>query len=100
MWIVKVALYRPYTFIVLALLILTVSGATMPSPCGGKQRHITVNMSQIAMQSKGIAPGDILNALAQPSVVMPSGTIDANLEVSGDLDLSAFAPYVSHGASK
>jgi CzcA family heavy metal efflux pump len=55
--------------------LITVPGATVPSPYGGKQRQITVNMNQIAMQSKGIAPGDILNALAQQSVVMPSGTI-------------------------
>jgi CzcA family heavy metal efflux pump len=55
--------------------LVTVPGATVPSPYGGKQRQITVNMNQIAMQSKGIAPGDILNALAQQSVVMPSGTI-------------------------
>jgi len=32
-------------------------------------------MDQAAMQSKGIAPADILGALAQQSVVMPSGTI-------------------------
>jgi CzcA family heavy metal efflux pump len=55
--------------------LITVPGAVVPSPYGGKQRQITVNMNQIAMQSKGIAPGDILNALAQQSVVMPSGTI-------------------------
>jgi CzcA family heavy metal efflux pump len=55
--------------------LVTVPGATVPSPYGGKQRQITVNMNQIAMQSKGIAPGDILNALAQQNVVMPSGTI-------------------------
>jgi multidrug efflux pump subunit AcrB len=32
-------------------------------------------MDQAAMQSKGIAPGDVLNALALQNVVMPSGTI-------------------------
>jgi multidrug efflux pump subunit AcrB len=32
-------------------------------------------MDQAAMQSKGIAPADVLNALARQSVVMPSGTI-------------------------
>ncbi len=55
--------------------LITVPGAVVPSPYGGKQRQITVNMDQAAMQSKGIAPADILNALAQQSVVMPSGTI-------------------------
>jgi CzcA family heavy metal efflux pump len=55
--------------------LITVPGAVVPSPYGGKQRQISVNMNQIAMQSKGIAPGDILTALAHQSVVMPSGTI-------------------------
>jgi CzcA family heavy metal efflux pump len=55
--------------------LVTVPGAVVPSPYGGKQRQVTVNMNQAAMQSKGIAPGDILSALARESVVMPSGTI-------------------------
>jgi multidrug efflux pump subunit AcrB len=55
--------------------LITVPGAVVPSPYGGKQRQITVSMNQAAMQSKGIAPSDVLNALAQQSVVMPSGTI-------------------------
>jgi multidrug efflux pump subunit AcrB len=55
--------------------LITVPGAVVPSPYGGKQRQITVSMNQAAMQSKGIAPSDVLSALAQQSVVMPSGTI-------------------------
>ena len=55
--------------------LITVPGAVVPSPYGGKQRQISVNMDQAAMQSKGIAPGDVLSALARQSVVMPSGTI-------------------------
>jgi CzcA family heavy metal efflux pump len=55
--------------------LITVPGAVVPSPYGGKQRQVSVNMDQAAMQSKGIAPGDVLNALALQNVVMPSGTI-------------------------
>src|SRR3984957_10139894 len=55
--------------------LVTVPGAVVPLPYGGKQRQITINMDQNAMQSKGIAPGDILNAVALQNVVMPSGTI-------------------------
>ena len=55
--------------------LVTVPGAVVPSPYGGKQRQISINMNQAAMQSKGIAPGDVLNAVALQSVVMPSGTI-------------------------
>ena len=55
--------------------LITVPGSVVPSPYGGKQRQISINMDQTAMQSKGIAPGDLLSALAQQNVVMPSGTI-------------------------
>jgi multidrug efflux pump subunit AcrB len=55
--------------------LVTVPGAVVPSPYGGKQRQITINMDQAAMESKNIAPGDVLNAVAQQNVVMPSGTI-------------------------
>jgi multidrug efflux pump subunit AcrB len=55
--------------------LVTVPGATLPQPYGGKQRQIDINMNQAEMQAKGIAPGDLLNALAQQNVVSPSGTI-------------------------
>jgi CzcA family heavy metal efflux pump len=55
--------------------LITVPGAVVPSPYGGKQRQININMDQSAMESKGIAPGDVLGALAQQNVVMPSGTV-------------------------
>ncbi|MDE1175166.1 MAG: efflux RND transporter permease subunit [Edaphobacter sp.] len=55
--------------------LITVPGSVVPLPYGGKQRQITINMDQAAMQSKGIAPGDMLNAVASQNVVMPSGTI-------------------------
>src|SRR6185369_17875575 len=50
-------------------------GSVIPLPYEGKQRQINISMDQAAMQSKSIAPGDLLNAVAQQNVVMPSGTI-------------------------
>ena len=55
--------------------LISVPGAVIPLPYGGKQRQITISMDQNAMQSNGIAPGDLLTAVNQQSVVMPSGTI-------------------------
>jgi CzcA family heavy metal efflux pump len=55
--------------------LITVNGSVVPLPYGGKQRQININMNQAAMQSKGVAPGDLLSAVAQQNVVMPSGTI-------------------------
>ena len=54
--------------------LVTVPGAVLPNPYGGKQAQISVSMDQNRMQSKGISPGDVLNALNAQNVVMPSGT--------------------------
>jgi multidrug efflux pump subunit AcrB len=54
--------------------LITVPGAVVPSPYGGKQRQIMVNMDQRLMQAKGISPSDILGALTAQSLVLPSGT--------------------------
>jgi multidrug efflux pump subunit AcrB len=55
--------------------LVTVPGAVLPLPYGGKQRQIMINMDQNEMQAKGIAPGEVLDAVNQQNVVMPSGTI-------------------------
>jgi CzcA family heavy metal efflux pump len=52
----------------------TVRGAVLPNPYGGKQAAVMVNLNPNLMQSKGIAPQDILNALNAQNLVMPSGT--------------------------
>lgn len=55
--------------------LVTVPGSVVPLPYGGKQRQISIQMDQAAMQSKGVAPGDLLDAVAKQNVVTPSGTI-------------------------
>jgi CzcA family heavy metal efflux pump len=55
--------------------LITVQGSVIPLPYGGKQRQISISMDQASMQAKGIAPGDLLTALASQNVVTPSGTI-------------------------
>jgi CzcA family heavy metal efflux pump len=55
--------------------LISVPGSVLPAPYGGKQRQIDIDMDQNAMQSKGVAPGDLLSSLAQQNVVMPSGTV-------------------------
>ena len=54
--------------------LVTVPGAVVPLPYGGKQRQVMINMNQELMQSKGIAPLDVLNAVNAQNVVAPSGT--------------------------
>src|SRR5580700_3995469 len=57
--------------------LVTVPGSVLPLPYGGKSPQITVNMAQNEMQSKGVSPGDLLNA---QNVVLPSGTVKVGAE--------------------
>lgn len=54
--------------------LVTVPGAAVPYPYGGKQREIMVNLQDTLLQSKGISPQDVVNALTAQNVIAPSGT--------------------------
>ncbi|HEX5283301.1 MAG TPA: efflux RND transporter permease subunit [Bryocella sp.] len=54
--------------------LVTTPGAVLPNVYGGKQRSIMVYLEPKALQAKGLAPSDVLNALAQQNVVEPGGT--------------------------
>jgi multidrug efflux pump subunit AcrB len=55
--------------------LVTVPGAVVPYPYGGKQRQIMINMNAGLLQSKGLSPQDLLTAVNQQSLVLPSGTV-------------------------
>jgi multidrug efflux pump subunit AcrB len=54
--------------------LVTVPGAVVPYPYGGKQRQVMVNLDPRLLQQKGLSPGDVLGALAKQNLVLPSGT--------------------------
>ena len=54
--------------------LVTVPGASIPYPYGGKQRQVMVDLDPRLLQSKGLAPIDIVNTLGQQNIVLPSGT--------------------------
>jgi multidrug efflux pump subunit AcrB len=54
--------------------LVSVNGAVVPNVYGGKQRAIMINLDPAALQAKGLAPGDILTAMAAQNVVQPGGT--------------------------
>ena len=54
--------------------LVTIPGAVVPYPYGGKQREIMVNLQDTLLQSKGISPQDVVNALNAQNVIAPSGT--------------------------
>jgi multidrug efflux pump subunit AcrB len=54
--------------------LITVPGAVVPYPYGGKQRQVTISMDQGLMQSKGISPLEVLSAVNSQSLIQPTGT--------------------------
>src|ERR1700682_3038019 len=49
--------------------LVTVPGASIPFPYGGKQRQVMVNLNPGLLQSKGLAPPDILAAVRSQNLV-------------------------------
>ena len=52
----------------------TVEGAAIPFPYGGKQRQIQVDLNLAALQSRSLAPSDVVNALSVQNLILPTGT--------------------------
>jgi multidrug efflux pump subunit AcrB len=51
-----------------------IEGAAIPWPYGGKQRQIQVDLNTEALQSKGLSPSDVVNAISTQNLILPSGT--------------------------
>ena len=54
--------------------LVTVPGAVLPYPYGGRTRQVMINLNAGLLQSKGLSPQDVLNAVSRQNVVLPSGT--------------------------
>ena len=54
--------------------IVTVPGAVVPGPYGGKQRVVMVNLDPKRLQARGMSSTDVLNAVAGQNLILPSGT--------------------------
>src|SRR5712675_1165686 len=54
--------------------IITVPGVSVPYPYGGKQRQVQVDLNTTALQSKGLSPLDVVNAISVQNLVLPTGT--------------------------
>jgi multidrug efflux pump subunit AcrB len=68
--------------------LVTVPGAAVPYPYGGKQAQVMVNLNNRLLQSKGLSPADIVTAFAQQNLVVPSGTVKIG-EFEYDVDQNA-----------
>jgi multidrug efflux pump subunit AcrB len=54
--------------------LVTVPGAAVPYPFGGKSRQIQIDLNPNALQARGLSGQDVANALAAQNLITPVGT--------------------------
>ena len=54
--------------------LVTVPGAAVPFPFGGKSRQVQIDLDPSAIQARGLSAQDVANALAAHNLILPIGT--------------------------
>jgi len=54
--------------------LVTVPGAAVPFPFGGKSRQVQIDLDPSAIQARGLSAQDVANALAAHNLILPVGT--------------------------
>ena len=54
--------------------LITVPGAAVPYPYGGKMRFLEVDLNYKALQGYGLTPYDVVNTINAQNLILPSGT--------------------------
>ena len=68
--------------------LITVPGAAIPYPYGGKSRLVSVDLDNQAMLAKGLTPADVVAAVNAQNLALPGGTakfgdIEYNVAMNG-----------------
>ncbi|MEO7756681.1 MAG: efflux RND transporter permease subunit, partial [Dokdonella sp.] len=54
--------------------LVTVQGAAIPYPYGGKSRQVQIDLDPAALQARGLSAADVANTLAAQNLITPVGT--------------------------
>ncbi|MBB5330361.1 efflux RND transporter permease subunit [Tunturiibacter gelidoferens] len=73
--------------------LVTVPGASIPYPYGGKTRQAMVTLNQQRLQSKGLSANDVLVALQTQNLIEPGGTAKID-QFEYDVDLNSDAETI------
>ncbi|HKU54434.1 MAG TPA: efflux RND transporter permease subunit [Rhizomicrobium sp.] len=71
----------------------SVQGAAIPSPYGGRERQIQLDVDPQALSAHGLSAADLSNALANQNQIIPAGTIkigtfEYNVKLNNSPDLA------------
>ncbi|MDY7537264.1 efflux RND transporter permease subunit [Undibacterium sp. 5I1] len=74
--------------------LITIPGAAVPFPFGGKSRLVSVDLDTQALLAKGLTPTDVVNAVNAQNLALPSGTAkigatEFNVNMNGSPDTIA-----------
>ncbi|MBU1358805.1 MAG: efflux RND transporter permease subunit [Gammaproteobacteria bacterium] len=74
--------------------LVTIPGVAIPFPYGGKNRLISVDLDTQALQARGLAPADVVNAINTQNLILPSGTAkfggsEYSVRLNGSVDALA-----------
>jgi CzcA family heavy metal efflux pump len=74
--------------------LVTIPGAAVPYPYGGKSRLVSVDLDTRALQAKGMTPTDVVTAISAQNLILPSGTAkigdtEYNVSMNGSPDTIA-----------
>ncbi|KWC68783.1 efflux RND transporter permease subunit [Burkholderia ubonensis] len=88
--------------------LITIPGAQVPFPYGGRTRVVAVDIDSKALMSKGLTPADIVNAVNAQNLVLPTGTakmgqteyrVDTNASADTIADISHIPLQTVNGAT-
>ena len=74
--------------------LVTVPGASVPYPYGGKQRQVMIDLNLPQLQAKSLSPIDVVNAISAQNLILPSGTLKIG-QFEYDVDMNASPRRIS-----
>jgi multidrug efflux pump subunit AcrB len=74
--------------------LITIPGAAVPYPYGGKSRLISVDLDTRALLAKGLTPLDVVNAVNAQNLILPTGTAKIG-EKEYTIDMNGSPPTVA-----
>ncbi|WP_321820370.1 MULTISPECIES: efflux RND transporter permease subunit [unclassified Burkholderia] len=88
--------------------LITIPGAQIPFPYGGRTRVVAIDLDPQALLAKGLTPADIVNAVNTQNLVLPTGTakmgqteyrIDTNASADTVADINGLPVQTVNGAT-